>query len=426
MSHNTVVVNGRESELDTNHTGNRLRTYTTDGNLFHVASAASSAAYSGIASQYQRTLALIGDSASDGYLIDVFDVRGGKQHDYLLHGSRDEDSTATVAGTKLQPFAGTLLNPGARFTRPTHERESAGGPEGSYGFVHSLERGTSSGGQTVLSFLVKNSPQTGSRSTLFTAAGDAVFLGQAPSIRRAGGAHLKEDESLLDRFQAPLLCWRRQGNDLQSRFLAIHESLPVAIPVRSVEQKELGGKALLIRIDRGEAGVDYFIKAYAANAEVRTTTVNGSLTFQGDYGFIRTAGGQVREARLVGQGYLTLGDHRLENKTGCYQGKVVMAAHSDHATSGGYFDVSEVVPANWQYSALQITFPDGTERAYNILKVEPLRSAQGSRIYVREKSGFHTMKDHIKIVSYPQRIIKGTDILYKVSTLTGQPLWSRP
>src|SRR4051812_37915324 len=106
----------------------------TDGKLFHLCSVESTSAYRGIASCYLRTLALIGTDESDAYVVDVFDVEGGDRHDYLLHGSADEDSEADLAGVSLQSFAGSLLNAGAEFVMPKHQSETCGGPQSAYGF----------------------------------------------------------------------------------------------------------------------------------------------------------------------------------------------------------------------------------------------------------------------------------------------------
>jgi hypothetical protein len=416
MSHNTVVVNGRESEFDRDYNGNRLRSYVTDGSLFHLTSAESTSAYLGIAEKYQRTLALIGSDSSNSYLIDIFDVRGGKQHDYLLHGSYDEDSVPVVEGTRLAAYQGTLLNPDAKFVPPTSERSNLGGPEGAYGFVKNLQRGSSTGAKTVLTFQLKKSPTIGTRSTLLTGAGDNVFIGTAPSIRRIGGAHLRENEALLDTFHAPMLAWRRQGDNLQSHFVAIHETLPTSIPVVSVEQTDLQGRGILLRIDRGDAGVDYFVKSYMSGAALTATTPDGPLAFTGDYGFVRSQGGSVKEARLVGQGHIQLGAYRLEENSGTYRGKVVNVKHNDSATSGGYFDVDAALPTGAPYAAFHINFPDGTERAYNVLKVEA-QPGNTSRVYVHEKAGFEVAADKIELISYPQSTIKGTQISFSVTTL---------
>ncbi|MBM3501814.1 MAG: hypothetical protein FJX74_24430, partial [Armatimonadetes bacterium] len=94
MAHNTVVVNGVDSGLDRLHAGHRLLAYAGNGAGFHLAAAESDTAYPQVTSRYRRTLAVIGADSREAYVIDVFEVQGGEQHDWLLHGCRDADSVA--------------------------------------------------------------------------------------------------------------------------------------------------------------------------------------------------------------------------------------------------------------------------------------------------------------------------------------------
>ncbi len=307
MSHNTVVVNGRESSLDRAHAGNRLRTFVGDGKHFRLAAAESRSAYAGAATEYSRTLALIGSDSADCYLVDVFNVSGGEQHDYLLHGSADEDSEAVLNGVSLAPFTGTLLNPGARFTPPAHQNAPIGNAESAYGFVKDLRRGESAGSTATLALASKATPRAGVLTHLLAPAGDGFFLGEAPSIRRASGGHLKEDESQLDRFQSPLFCWRRRGENLRSEFIAVHQPLSTKTPIAAVEKLPASGGALVVRIARGQAGTDYFLRAGNPDSAAQIQTPDGLLSFRGEYAWIRLTGARASEGCLVGRGELRLG-----------------------------------------------------------------------------------------------------------------------
>ncbi|MBM3501020.1 MAG: hypothetical protein FJX74_20395, partial [Armatimonadetes bacterium] len=118
MSHNTVVVNGVDSGLDRWHAGHRLLAYASDSRGFHLAAAESETAYPQVTSRYRRTLAMIGTDSRDAYLVDIFEVYGGTQHDWLLHGCRDADSVATTPGLTLEAYHGTLMNDGLAFQPP--------------------------------------------------------------------------------------------------------------------------------------------------------------------------------------------------------------------------------------------------------------------------------------------------------------------
>src|SRR5690625_2768723 len=118
MSHNIVVVNGQEQALAENPGNQTVVAFATDNEHFHLVAAESDSAYPGITEKYRRTLMLIGNNADNSYLLDVFEVKGGYRHDYLLHGDTDHESNLKVEGTSLRPFRGTLVNPGVTFQLP--------------------------------------------------------------------------------------------------------------------------------------------------------------------------------------------------------------------------------------------------------------------------------------------------------------------
>ncbi len=415
MSHNTVVVNGRESGHDSTYRGNRLRAFVTDGRLFHLAVAESTTAYAGIASHYLRTLALIGSDAEDSYLIDIFDVKGGEKHDYLLHGSADEDSRAALDGVPLEPFAGSLFNPGAKFVTPTHQGEPSGSTESAYGFVHNLRRGVSSGLPVAITFKPDGTHAAGLRSFLVPEKGDELFLGEAPSIRRIGGAHLREDEAQLDRFQAPLLCWRRSGEALSSRFAAVHQADPARDSIVSITRTNLRSGDFILRVDRGKGGTDYFVRS-ETTANLSVETPEGALAFRGDYGWLRLKAGRVIEARLVGRGHLRLADFAIEEGQGRFAGKAHTFTNGVDTAAGPIIEVSDNLPATAHYSTIHLTFPDGSERAYTIARVSANDAASGSRIELQESLGFHAGPAGLAWHSYPQRTIGGAEISYTLST----------
>ena len=73
-----------------------------------VMDASAEAVYEGNASLYRRTAALIDFSAESSYLLDIFRVRGGAQHDYCFHGPPFPEFS--VSGGQLGPIQekGTL------------------------------------------------------------------------------------------------------------------------------------------------------------------------------------------------------------------------------------------------------------------------------------------------------------------------------
>ena len=405
-SHNTVVVDGVNSGFDSAHTKNRLRAFASDGRGFHLTEAESAAAYPGKVTRYRRTLACVGKDSTDAYLIDVFQVRGGAQHDYLLHGSAAEDSVATVGGVQLQAYNGTLMNPGLTFEFPA--AESAAPKNGAqYGFVRNLKSG-SAAGSVSLDLRLSSIPAVGTRTHLATRDGDVVYLGEAPRILEA-----ERSDVLLKDYYAPFFCLRRQGKNLTSTFVAVHEPVNGPNRVRGIAATEVDG-ALLVAIDRGEAGTDHFVMALDDKpVSIAKRVGRVELRFAGQWGLARTRNGKVTALHSVDASVLALGDTRLEGIPS-YDGIVRDVRRGNVAEGGarGSFDVSEAIASDAKVGALLIEFPDRTVRGYNVTRIE--RLADGTRLHVAEDPAYEVRDGAVHLTSYPQRSIQGEIVRYRL------------
>ncbi len=102
--------------------------------------------------EYRRLIALVGDGPGS-YLLDIFRVEGGAQHDYVAHALSDD---ATVAGVDLAaPEEGSLAGPGIDWgarqmadgylSGVPHERYWNPPPGNGLGFMMNPERGATDG-----------------------------------------------------------------------------------------------------------------------------------------------------------------------------------------------------------------------------------------------------------------------------------------
>ncbi|MBT3376541.1 MAG: hypothetical protein HN742_21095 [Lentisphaerae bacterium] len=407
MSHNTIVVDGVNSSVASQRAENRFRCFATDGQAFHLTEAENGAVYPGKVSRFRRTLALVGEDSRDAYLIDVFQVHGGKQHDYLLHGSADEDSTADVRGVVLTPRESGLMNPGVSFKLP--QGESSGvGPAGGYGFVRKLATGQASG-NVVLELRLAAAPETGTRSVLVGAPGTEVFLGEAPRIRDAE----RHDERLPE-FQAPFFCARRRGTDLTSIFVAVHEPIAGEGAVRAVTTSPLNG-GTLVTVERGTHGRDYFALAFDEDASGTCPTEDGEAVFGGRWGLIRIREGTMLEGHLVGGRRFGVGKALVEGSGG-WEGDVRGAMHENGEGTRGYVVVSGSVPPRVTGQVVLVTFSDGTVRAYTIGRVET--SEEGQRLYTVEDPGFAMNEAGVTLTTHPHRVIAGRSVRYQIHAAT--------
>jgi hypothetical protein len=404
QSHNTVVVNGIGSDYDTDHRYTQLRAYATDGDVFHIADVDAGAAYRDVTSRYRRTVAWIGQGADGGYMIDIFQIHGGKQHDYLLHGSADEDSVATLQGVTLSPYNGTLLNDGVAFTYPTAE-SSGWQPQLGFGYFTDLQHGEASDAVT-LDLRLAATPNVGTRTILLCEPDTTVYTGQTPRIREAG----RNDTRLPD-FSAPSFSARRSGDDLHSTFIAVHEPINGDSTIANIAAKRFDD-AVLVMVDRHDGGRDYFACALDQPATIR----DGAFRFAGRYGWLRTRDGRVEQARLVAGQSIALGDATLTATPGSgWSGMVIQHGHTATVESRGWFDVTQAIPPDTTTGALLLTFSDGTVRGFNVVRIEPRDS--GTRLHVREAPGFDIADGQINLTSFPQRTIEDSALRYDLAVI---------
>lgn len=158
-----------------------LRLFNVEFNNVQVMEAEAAASYDMITgvTRYQRTVALVRIDAIDSYIVDIFRVRGGNVHDYMLHGSLQLPHAVNLS-LPLASMAGTL-----------------------HGSISNL-RGAAADGDVVATFSMPNDVKL----TTFVAGvrGSHVIQGDAPAMRRAG--------------TAPFVMVRRTGGD--SVFVAVH------------------------------------------------------------------------------------------------------------------------------------------------------------------------------------------------------------
>jgi hypothetical protein len=107
-SHNLVLVDETCQQSDGSDSGGSLHQFADlPGLKLTEVSSENSYAQQAVTT-YRRLLALVGED-DEQYLVDIFRVVGGKQHDYLLHALSDQ---TTFAGVKLgEPEQGSLAGP---------------------------------------------------------------------------------------------------------------------------------------------------------------------------------------------------------------------------------------------------------------------------------------------------------------------------
>jgi hypothetical protein len=264
---------------------------------------------------------LVDVSPTQAYVVDVFRVAGGSQHDWFLHGSADDDQTATTS-LDLMPVAGTLLGPDAEFRLPTSEGDAgdAGDRNLAYAFIHDLAQaqtddrwsitfrpGTVAGGALATNANEASDAQI--RTTVLGQQGTTVVLGRAPSIRRA-----KEDDSKLADFLMPLVVARRSGEDLASTFVAMHEPFgdePFITQVRALTPLEGASPTVALEIIR-QAERDIII-CCTQEAATEAVVIPGdpAIEFSGRAAFLRMRADELITAYMLDGTLLRCGDFTM-------------------------------------------------------------------------------------------------------------------
>lgn len=85
----------------------RLLVWRADSETAQAMEAEQENAYGGVTSLFRRTIVMVPYGDGDGYLVDIFRIRGGLTHDFFLRGGLDEPYTMKF-DANLQPASGTL------------------------------------------------------------------------------------------------------------------------------------------------------------------------------------------------------------------------------------------------------------------------------------------------------------------------------
>ena len=259
-------------------------------------------AYDREVTMYRRSLAMINDPRGT-YVFDVFRVRGGKEHDYSLHGP---DGKFTVSGLELpRPRKGTLAGPDVAFGRlyddPKRDNPDYGGnPSGyrgsGFSFLDNVQEATASAPWSA-DWELADLPGQHVRITWLPETPQATFVCDGrPPLGRGGPEKLKYVVS------------RRSGDaPLASTFLALFEPYrgkPIITLARSLPAEGRAAAGAVAAAVTTQVGTDYIA---SATSYARKTRFADGLSFAGHFGVLSLDGdGRMRRAFLLGDGEISL------------------------------------------------------------------------------------------------------------------------
>jgi hypothetical protein len=292
-SHQIVLVDERpqQSDTDADDSGGSLHFLAAMPGLQVVDADANNVYRSRGVSTYRRLLALIGDGP-ESYLLDVFTVEGGSQHDYLAHALSDDIAfdgitmgdreTGSVAGPEYD-WGDRQQNDGYLSGVPPKHYWIAP-PENGLGFLMHPRRGTADGPWSATWRLPDGENRL--RMAVLAEEGDEVVNAWAPGIYPTNP---KSEHVMVRR--------RSRGEPLNSTFVSVREPHAGSPTVGRISRLSAPDGVVAVEVSRDGDKVDRFVYA---GTPAREATV-GSIELDGRFGRLTTDNGSTVQAHLVGR-----------------------------------------------------------------------------------------------------------------------------
>jgi len=341
-----------------------LRMWDTERPHLQVVEADGRQAYKGKAalSHYRRTLVMVRIQGAAFYVIDVFRVKGGKTHDWMLHGRLNED----------YGFATSLKLAAATGTRYKHLK---------------LTKAAFTSNAWYGEFISKTGARL--RTHMLGSAGTVVSVGRAPAQRRAG--------------EATFLDVRRTGGD--SLFVAVHEphtGKPKVVKVTPLTYTGKAGSAVAVRVDLSTGRSDTFAATLDQPPYPKRQVPGGAgIGFQGRLVHVATTSKGPQWMYLLEGARLTMGGIDLAAAKGdlSYRGSVTDIKRKEKGDAFNGFVTTAALPKGSTLAGktLLLTLPDGRTEGYLISKI--VAAGGGSQIHVSGEPGLE-LRDGGKLVKY--------------------------
>lgn len=250
VNHNTVVMDaGRQ----TGNSGGRVHHFAGEPMVQYVD--ASAPGNYPQASEYRRAQILVSTDEQNAYLVDIFRVAGGQQHDYSLHGTV---GARTVVEGSFGPtqtkgtLAGENVEVGEFYDDPALAPKDYQGSYGGYrgsGFQHLINvQRQSRPGPVVLQIDAEADPRVKLRLHLLDAEGQQAILAEAQI------SPVKHPALL------PYVLLRRQGDNLASTFVTVADPFVAEPQLKQVRRLATSADAVALEVVHA-AGRDVILQA---------------------------------------------------------------------------------------------------------------------------------------------------------------------
>lgn len=333
----------------------KLRCFATDWDTVQVAEAEAERAYFPDPEVYRRTVALVRIDDRQVYALDIFRVRGGAMHDWMLHGCLQDPYEVTIA-LDLAPIEGTL-----------------------HKYLGELRAAQTDQGW-VADFAYESGAQM--RTHLLGQPGAQVILGRGPAMRRDG--------------YADFIDLRHEGGE--SVFVAVHDPYEGTPNVLAVAPVAWGaGMDVGLRVTLANGMTDVILSA-GGDAPFEERATASGIVFAGRLAHLRFEGDRPVHAYGVDATRLRVGDIDRAGP-GAYEGEITVVHRVEAGAAFDAFETDAALPAGLEGRCLVVDLGGTLTQAFTIDRVEP--TATGALIYTRDEPGMEIRGDLIKLMYYP-------------------------
>jgi len=334
----------------------KLRSFCPDWDTVQVAEAEAERAWFPEPEVYRRTVALVRIDERDVYAVDIFRVRGGETHDWMLHGCL-QDPYELATSLDLSPREGTL-----------------------HKYLDELRAATTGEGW-VAEFGYESGARM--RTHVLGRPGTEVILARGPAMRHAG--------------YADFLDVRHEGGE--SVFVAVHdphEDEPNVVSVEPVAWGE-GAMDVGLRVTLANGMTDIILSS-GAEPPFPAHETDGGIAFAGRFAHVRVRGDESVHVYGVDASLLRVGEVELSGP-GAFEGEVIATHRVEAGAEFDAFETDASLPAGLEGRCLVVDLGGTLTQAFIIDRVAP--TTTGAMIYSRDEPGMAIRGDLIKMMYYP-------------------------
>ncbi|MES3017260.1 MAG: heparinase II/III family protein [Bacteroidota bacterium] len=350
ISHNTVFVNEQpQKEIWSGYS--RIFKQLKDFGVFELDG---KKAYPGLET-YKRTMFLIEDGTdSNAYVIDLFQVNGGKDHVYSFHGPPGEVTTTglQLAVQKEGTYAGEHIAKGTGVN---------GFPRG-YSFFYNVKKDPNPPAQ----FMIDWKAETGYRTIKAT---DNIHL-RMYSLTQSNDIAIADGDPPQNKPGNPkklgYVLMHKKGENLNSTFVSVIEPYRNKPFIKNVQRVATADEnQIALQVEHFNGDVDHIMY----NAGSKDIRLPNNISMSGTIGYIRKSSEKIKRAVLLNGTSLTDGTFKLSS-SGQITGKVVDM--NKETSGGGWIIIDQKLPEGNLLKGEQIFISTTGDRdaSYTILDVK--------------------------------------------------------